>query len=56
VSDKLWVCGAVVGHRAYMNAPYASLSIRDDAKVKIAPVHSDCECSFWLRSLMGSAG
>jgi hypothetical protein len=42
--------------RAYMNAPYASLSIRDNAKVKIAPVHSDCECSFWLRSLMGSAG
>ena len=42
--------------RAYMNAPYASLSIRDDAKVKIAPVNSDCECSFWLRSLMGSAG
>ena len=40
----------------YMNAPYASLSIRDDAKVKIAPVHSDFECSFWLRSLMGSAG
>lgn len=40
----------------YMNAPYASLSIRDDAKVKIAPVHSDCECSVWLRSLMGSAG
>ena len=40
----------------YMNAPYASLSIHDNAKVKIAPVHSDCECSFWLRSLMGSAG
>lgn len=39
-----------------MNAPYASLSIRDGAKVKIAPVHSDFECSFWLRSLMGSAG
>jgi len=42
--------------QTYMNAPYASLSIRDDAKVKIAPVHSDCKCSFWLRSLMGSAG
>ena len=39
-----------------MNAPYASLSIHDNAKVKIAPVHSDCECSFWLRSLMGFAG
>ena len=39
-----------------MNAPYASLSIHDNAKVKIAPVHSDCACSFWLRSLMGFAG
>ncbi|CAN5150113.1 hypothetical protein BH10PSE16_BH10PSE16_43650 [soil metagenome] len=29
----------------YMNAPYASLSIHDDTKVKIAPVHSDSECS-----------
>lgn len=52
----LWrLCGAGVPH-PYMNAPYASLSIHDNAKVKIAPVHSDCECSFWLRSLMGSAG
>jgi hypothetical protein len=25
----------------YMNAPYASLSHHDDAKVKIAPAHSD---------------
>ena len=24
--------------------------------MKIAPVHPDCEFSFWLRSLMGSAG
>jgi hypothetical protein len=39
-----------------MNAPFARLSIRDEKKVKIAPVHSDCECSFWLLSLMGSAG
>lgn len=39
-----------------MNAPYARLSIHNDAKVKIAPVHLDCECSFWLRSLMGFAG
>lgn len=42
--------------RTYMNAPYAKLSIHDNLKVKIAPVHSDFECSFWLLSLMGSAG
>jgi hypothetical protein len=28
-----------------LHAPYASLSIHDDAKVKIAPVHSDSDCS-----------
>jgi ferredoxin-NADP reductase len=50
--EHVYCCGP----QPYMNAPYASLSIRDDAKVKIAPVHSDCECSFWLRSLMGFAG
>jgi len=39
-----------------MNAPYAKLSIRTGSKVKIAPVHSDSQCDFWSRSLMGFAG
>ena len=58
IADKewLWLTDACCDPLTYMNAPSASLSIRDDAKVKIAPVHSDCKCSFWLRSLMGSAG
>jgi hypothetical protein len=28
-------------HRAYMDAPYAKLSVRNGSKVKIAPVHPD---------------
>jgi hypothetical protein len=36
-----------------MDAPFARLSFRGGSKVKIAPVHSDFDCSFWLRSLMG---
>ena len=39
-----------------MDAPYAKRSIHDDSKVKIAPVHSDFDCSFWPLSLMGFAG
>jgi hypothetical protein len=39
-----------------MDAPYASLSIHDRLKVKIAAVHSDCRCILWLPSLMGHAG
>jgi hypothetical protein len=50
IAGARWVGGT------YMNAPYASLSIHDSLKVKIAPVHWDFECSFWLRSLMGFAG
>jgi hypothetical protein len=39
-----------------MDAPgFAKLSIHDDSKVKIAPVHSDFECGFWPLSLMGFA-
>lgn len=30
-----------------MNAPYAKLSFRDNAKVKIAPVHSDFDYSIF---------
>jgi hypothetical protein len=29
-----------------MDAPYAKLSIRDDSKVKIAPVHPDFDAAF----------
>ena len=35
---------------------YAKLSIHDDSKVKIAPVHSDFLCDFGSLSLMGFAG
>jgi hypothetical protein len=35
---------------------FAKLSIHDDSKVKIAPVHSDFRCGFWPLSLMGFAG
>ena len=35
---------------------YAKLSIHDDSKVKIAPVHSDFLCDFGPLSLMGFAG
>jgi hypothetical protein len=35
---------------------FAKLSIDDDAKVKIAPVHSDFICGFLPLSLMGYAG
>jgi hypothetical protein len=34
---------------------YAKLSIHDDSKEKIAPVHSDFECGLWPLSLMGFA-
>jgi iron complex outermembrane receptor protein len=35
---------------------FAKLSIHDDSKVKIAPVHSDFWCDFGSLSLMGFAG
>jgi len=35
---------------------FAKPSIHDDAKVKIAPVHSDCMCGAVPLSLMGCAG
>ena len=35
---------------------YAKLSIHNDSKVKIAPVHSDFLCDFGSLSLMGFAG
>lgn len=40
-----------------MDAPrFAKLSVRDDAKVEIAPVHPDFSCETHSLSLMGSAG
>ena len=52
-----------LGYRCQMGWPdvhgrsrFAKLSIHDDSKVKIAPVHSDFWCDFWPLSLMGFAG
>jgi hypothetical protein len=36
--------------------PFAKLSIHDDWKEKIAPVHSDFDSALRLMSLMGFAG
>jgi crotonobetainyl-CoA:carnitine CoA-transferase CaiB-like acyl-CoA transferase len=48
--------GPYAGKPVHGRSRFAKLSIHDDSKVKIAPVHSDFWCDFKSLSLMGFAG